>query len=97
MKTKMKPKSVRVSVTRKDIAHGKPGEPRACPVFLAIKRTIGRPVPVYSDSVGIGEKLVALPKKIRDWIEDFDTSVRPQNMRPIKFTLKISGHGGSGK
>lgn len=79
-------KTVRVSVTKADIAAGVPRDTEMCPVAIAIRRTTGMLVAV-SDYEFIFDKCsVDLPKRVRRFVDDFDFNAA---VRPFTFTLEV--------
>lgn len=68
-----------IQVTSDDIAAGKRGACRSCPVALAMIRATGRTCEVQPDAIKIYERslggryvLVALPDRVKVWICNFD-------------------------
>jgi hypothetical protein len=92
-------KSVRIEVTREDIALGYPGSCRRCPVAIAIGRTLALANEWLSDNVRLGFDFVNLragsdaawlamptPTKVVCWIADFDAT---EDGRPFSFDLEL--------
>lgn len=81
-----------IHVTQQDIDSGRQCDGNACPVALAIKRTIG---PLFVGALVIktsecGQDVVRTPMKVRQFISEFDSGlVRPE---PFDFELNIPIH-----
>jgi hypothetical protein len=79
---------VTVWVTMSDIANGKPGDPCACPIALAMKRA-GLPSPeVYEDEIvwqDNGEHVAETSPTVREFIRYYDSG---GTTIPIHFHLE---------
>ena len=86
-------KTIRISVTKKDIELGYRMSCRNCPVARAINRRVKPEAMVSTDRVNFGGSAgwVELPSKVINWIIRFDHG--PLDMRryvkPITFRLTI--------
>lgn len=79
-------KTLRINVTKKDIAKGKRREPEDCPVALAIKRQKVAIICVGIDRIWIADKdAISTPKTVQRFIERFDCG---NPVKPFSFTLK---------
>ena len=79
-------KLVTVKVTAPLIRRGQPKDTQSCPVALAVRRAIKKPEVMVDDEVTWDEGFVALPARIRRWIQRFDLG---KPVKPIEFTLRI--------
>lgn len=81
---------MKISVTPKDIANGKPGNGGLCPIALAIKRNGATDVCVdgsVADGTYKGHSFWAdLPKKAKVFVKHFDQGWA---VKPLSFTLNI--------
>lgn len=65
---------MQVGLTRKNIISGAPGVSSECPVALAIRRVAGNlRVYVDTDGISVGAASYHVPKKVRRFINAFDT------------------------
>ena len=79
---------IEVDVTQEDINNGRKFNCIMCPVALAIKRAIRNPkVSVFSILARIDTEDYFFPKKVQNFIQNFDGSIL---VEPIKFELDIS-------
>lgn len=81
---------MKISVTKKDIAGGKPGNGGLCPIALAVKRNGATDVCVdgaVADGTYKGHSFwVNLPKKAKVFVKQFEQGLA---VKPISFTLNI--------
>ena len=81
-------KTIRVSVTKRDIAVGKRGSSYECPIALACRR-LGKRWIITIDAARNAKSfkwIANMPDKAQRFIERFDKG-RP--VRPFTFTLKM--------
>ena len=82
-----------INVTATDIRLGKRKDPRRCPVFRAIRRSIGGYIYVGNNAVQIRSHpsnvatVVALPMRVDAAITRYD---RTGKMKPFSFKLAIN-------
>mgnify|MGYP001615771476 CR=1 FL=1 len=80
-------KTVRVSVTKRDIAEGVPLDTQMCPVAIAIRRTTGVFVVDVTDyQFQFDSGNVDLPKRVARFVDAFDFG---DKVRPFTFTLRV--------
>ena len=87
---------IKISVTKKDIKNGTQGDPRACPVALALKRSLKQlnpdaqvnVYPLESELTCDGRPiaLFAVPKEVDSFINSFDCI---KNGLPFDFKVEI--------
>lgn len=95
----------RVCILQKHIDSGFPRTTTSCPVALAIKDAIGSYDPlvwIKTVRVKTGEdtyrteqwcwingKRIELPKKVQNWISDYDDDKKRHKVKPIEFEFKM--------
>lgn len=76
-----------IQITQKDIDQGKRCHPVFCPVAIAASRALAKPVSCGYFLMYIGYKTnVKLPKKVTNWICDFDEGIE---VRPFEFDINV--------
>lgn len=83
---------MRVTVTRRDIQRGVRGDARACPIALALSRTLEAPVEVWSHCAVVmrehGRQVALLSPEVQQWIIRFDQGVIRKTTCPsLSFDL----------
>ena len=83
----MTPKPKTIKVTREDISKGMPLESDACPISLAIKRTMKvKRVDVSAYEITVGSTKMSIPRSAKRFMLDFDDG-RP--VKPFSFQLSL--------
>jgi hypothetical protein len=89
MSTSNLDKAVRINVTARDIARGKPQNAECCPVALAARRKFKTRVrasyKLLVDQGGVWMVPYTLPERALDFIGAFDEGLP---VRPFSFTVK---------
>lgn len=81
--------TIKVEVTKEDIANGERENSCKCPVALALSR-LGTDVSVGNGEIGfwLGDKyrLIEIPDMVDDFITQFDNG---KEVEPFEFTLNV--------
>lgn len=81
----------RIRITTSDIKHGKRGRCYCCPVKRGLDRAF--PETKHTGNMAgieflyVGNTALPAPKKVRDWIRDFDKGF---TVKPFSFTLNLN-------
>lgn len=93
MKTKRQKQTAVIRVTQKDIDAGEQNNPEACPVFLALDRTLELTDEYNSwnadyDDIDLDDK-IKTPARVRNWMKKFDDD--KTSVKPFSFRLFFNG------
>jgi hypothetical protein len=89
-----KPQKTKFRVTKRDISAGVVDDPFSCPIARAIKRKLQTEDVHVGDRDGyieVGCLELKIPKRLGDWITDFDAG---NKVKPINFALPVHAESG---
>ena len=85
-------KKIKIDVTEADIKNGIRFLSKKCPVALAVKRILKKPVQVWGDTYNLviqkgKENEIRLPGKVDTFVERFD---KGEKVKPFSFFLPVA-------
>lgn len=82
----MKNKKIEVSVKKKDIKNGTPGDPNSCAIALAAQRKFKTDdVAVLENTMEVEDRVFVLPKRAQNFIIKFDDELP---VEPFSFKVE---------
>ncbi len=82
---------MKITVTKEDIRKGKRFDPRACPVYWAIKRSVSNPSEFFVNRLALRsesceQEICRFPDSVTEFIDRFDLK---KPVKPFSFNLKL--------